>query len=275
MSETSEDTKITFQAKFADWLLRSRKQLGYLSHEIKIHPGNGFSWWLKNRQQFPEMEQAVLILKQRAEQQDFKFNEVYQCFNQFNLRDDDLGHAEWYAQADSKISALINRLEKGDILVQGIFRGVISELKYITEADDFHKRWGLVQLQQKVTTMYQHLLKQIDELKTAAVAEQQLNAKKLTIEEKKIELEKINSQKEALQLQKEKAEIQREKVIQEKLYREAKRDEHLESQKFLQMQETKQQNEADEKRRLDLQNSYSELADQWDNSVKTGTDNAE
>jgi len=275
MSETTEPTKISFQVKLTDWVLRTRKQLGYLSKELKMHPGGGFSWWLSNRSEYPAMEVALNELKLRIEKEDFLFSEVYNCFNQFTLRDDDLGHAEWYLQADKKISALSKRLEKGDILVQGIFRGVISELKYITEANSFHKKWGLIPLQEKVTTMYQKLLDQIDELKSASVIQQKLESKKLTIDEKKLDLEKIHAQKEALQLQKEKAEIHREKVIQEKLYREAKRDEHLQAQKFLQMQEQKQQNDAEEKRRIDLQESYSELADKWDNSMKTGTDNSE
>ena len=230
---------------------------------------------LKNREQYPLMEIALNKLRHRTEEDDFKFTEVYECLKQFNLRDDDLGHAEWYFQADNKITALQKRLDKGDILIQGIFRGVMSELKYITEANDFHKQWRLVALQEKVNTMYQHLLKQIDDLKHAAVTQQQLETKKATLDEKKLDLEKITVQKEALQIQKDKAEIQREKVIQEKLYREARHAEHLEAQKFLQMKDKKQQEEDEVKRREDLQNSYADLADKWDNSVKTGTGDAE
>jgi hypothetical protein len=123
--------------------------------------------------------------------------------------------------------------------------------------------------------MYQHLLKQIDELKEAAVTQQQLQQKKMTLDEKKLDLDKITMQKEALQIQKEKAEIHLEKVVQEKLYREAKREEHREAQKFLQMKDKKQQEEDEIERREDLQNSYAEIANKWDNSVKTGTDDAE
>ncbi len=262
-----------YQDKFSDWLSRTKKQLGYLSKELSNHPGDGFVWWFKNRQQYPALEIEVIALRLRADQDDFVFKEVFDCLRAFNLRDDDHGQAEWYQQADLKITALVKRLDKGDILVQGIFRGVLSELKYISEADTFHKHWGLIPLQTKVTTMYQHLLKQVDELKAASISQQSLQAKKLTIEEKKVELKKIALQKEALQIQKEKAEILKDKVIREKEYREAKREEHLEAQNLLQMEDKKQRQDTENKRREELQSSYADIANKWESQVKTGTDN--
>lgn len=256
-----------FSAKISDSIADARKNIVYLSSELKTNPTDGLSWWLKNKHQYEQVDQALRTLHSKIETTDFCLLDVYVFFTSFNFRDDDIAHAEWYQQAQNNIQALDKRLDAGDLIVPGIFRGVLNELRYISEADAFHKRWGLTSLQSKVQTMYEQLLEKVELLKTTASDAQFIQKKQLVIEQKRLELEKIKAQKEALQIQKEKALLLKEKVIEERQLREIRRQEHLEEQKLFQLKEQKEQAEAEAKRKEELQSSYADLANEWDSQV--------
>ncbi len=255
------------RAKFSESISETRKNITNLSTELKNNPADGLSWWLKNKHQYDDLNEALVSLHKQVDSENFSLLEVYNFFTGFNFRDDDIAHAEWYQQAQQKIIALEKRLDSGDILVSGIFRGVLNELRYISEADAFHKRWGLVPLQKKVQIMYKQLLDKVESLKTAATEAQLIDKKRLIIQQKQLELEKIKIQKEALQIQKEKAQLLKDKVIEERQLRETRRQEHLEQQKLFQLKEQKEQTEAEARRREELQSSYADLANEWDSQV--------
>ncbi len=252
---------------FSGYLAEKKQSIAYLSKEIKTNPADGLGWWLKNRKQYSQVEQALNKIYWRIEAKDFLLDEVYQFFTSFQFRDDDIAHAEWFQQAHIKIKALDKRLDAGDILIPGIFRGVLNELHYISEAGDFHNRWGLQQLQIKVTTMYEQLLEKIDSLKQLASEAQSLEKKQLLVTQKRLELEKITTQKQALELQKEKAQLLKDKVLQETKRLEIKRKQHIEEQKLFQLKEQQQQNEDENKRKQELQSSYADIANKWDSQV--------
>jgi len=243
-----------------------KKNISRLSKEIKNHPGDGLNWFLKNREHYDEIEKALGDLQQQSESEQFTFDSLHKFFTQFNFREDDVAYAEWYLQAHNKIIELENNLDTKPLSAK-LFRGLLNELRYISEDLEFHKTWGLTSLQQKVKTMYQTLLDKVDTVKKLTQESQQLEQKKLIVEEKRMELEKIKTQKEAIQLQKDKALIMKEKVEKDKELREIRRQQIAEEKALAELNEENRKKASEEKRRADLQDSYADLADKWDEQV--------
>ncbi len=260
---------IKFNTRLSVLLAVIRKNCTNLFREIKNNPADGLSWWLKNRHQYDDLAQALSTLHAHIENNNFTLLQVYLFFTSFNFRDDDMAHAEWYQQAQFKIKQLEKQLDPANILLPNIFHGVLSELRYISEADRFHQRWGLVPLQKKVKRMYNQLLEKVESLKKLASEAQVIEQKRLVIDEKRLELEKIKIQKEALQLQKEKVQLLKDKIVEEKQLLEIRHQEHLEQQRLFQIKQQKLQADAETRRREELESSYADLANEWDSQPGT------
>ena len=262
----SSPKKTQFSKRFTDLMNDIKKNISRLSKEIKNHPGDGLNWFLKNREHYDEIEKALGDLQQQSKSEQFTFDSLHKFFTQFNFREDDVAYAEWYLQAHNKIIELENNLDTKPLSAK-LFRGLLNELRYISEDLEFHKTWGLTSLQQKVKTMYQTLLDKVDTVKKLTQESQQLEQKKLIVEEKRMELEKIKTQKEAIQLQKDKALIMKEKVEKDKELREIRRQQIAEEKALAELNEENRKKASEEKRRADLQDSYADLADKWDEQV--------
>jgi len=251
------------------------RHFGYLIKELKKDIKTGAWWWFKNRHQHQIMELAILELNQQLDSEHFDFSMVFQLFARFNVRQETNVQAEWYLQAHQKLVKLHQELFKKDILTADLFRPVLTELKFIVEADQFHREWSLQLLQQRVMMMYQQLLDQVEQLKQSKNEQINLENKKLLVEQKKIELETIQTQKQAIALQKEKAQILKEKVIEEKLLRETKKQESIELQKKLELENERDIRVAAEIRKMQLEKSMQDIAGQWEQQLGKNSDISE
>ncbi len=260
------------QQKLLNGVGKSVKQISYLVSELKQDPKGGFQWWMRNKYQYADINQALDELRSKIDQPDFEFSLVYKLFTNFNFRDEDLSHAEWYQQAHLKIKNLQKILTVDNVSSPSTFRPVLTELKFIIEADEFHERWTLNILQKKVARMYHQLLDQVEDLKQTKRDSRILEKKKLLVEEKKLELEKIKKQKEIIALQKEKAELLKAKVVEEKLLKEAKKQELIEAQNLLSLENEKKAKIAAVKRQQELDDSLKNIAGEWDKQVTKHSD---
>jgi len=269
MSITKPDT---LKIKIGEFLKLISMHAGYWFQEVKKNPSGGSIWWFKNRRQYQRLNNELTELRKNIDSENFDFTMVYKIFNEFNFREEIKVQAEWYFLAHKKLIKLHQDLFKQDILTPNIFRPLMIELKYIVEANEFHKEWLLQKLQQKVIIMYQQLMDQIDQLKKAKLETISLEKKKLVVEEKKTELESIKTQKQAIALQKEKAEILKVKVMEEKLLKQAQRLEHIEAQKLLEMEEEKNIRLQAQARKAELEKSMQSIAGEWDKQVTKDND---
>ena len=262
----------TVKSKIGEFLKLISTHTSYWFQEVKKNPSGGTLWWFKNRHQYQQLNTELTELRRNIDSENFDFTLVYKIFNEFNFREEIKVQAEWYLLAHQKLVKLHQDLFKQDILTANIFRPVMMELKYIVEADEFHKEWSLQKLQQKVVIMYQQLMDQIEQLKKIKLETISLQKKKLVVEEKKIELEAIKTKKQSIALQKEKVELMKVKVIEEKLLKESKKLEHIESQKLLEMEEERNIRLQAQARKADLEKSMQSIAGEWDKQVTKDND---
>ncbi|MDQ7048861.1 MAG: hypothetical protein Q9M92_04670 [Enterobacterales bacterium] len=238
-------------------VLFSRRS-AYLSHCVKRFGFSGIGWWYKTYKQQDNLNKAILELRSELVDQN-TFVIIEQTFSQFLLPKEDQGHVEWYVAAHNKLKALQQSInDEGSIDIEQL-RDVISELKYISGADEFHEIYRLQAIQQKVSLMYQQLQQ--------VLADQQL------IEKQKIELEKQKQKSELARAEADKVEAEakvkmmdsvkiKEKrlaIIEDKKCKQAERE--ISEYKLKEQKELAEiaAKEAESRRQQELQKSYHEL----------------
>ena len=82
----------------------------------------------------------------------------------FKLTEDNAGQAQWYQTAHQQILNCQKTLDEASILKVEMLKPALTELKFISEADEFHQYFHLQPLQRRVRTMYDSILERLDTL---------------------------------------------------------------------------------------------------------------
>ncbi len=172
----------------------------HLLFELKNDPKGGFFWWLQTHSQKLELDIALEKLRQDARKPGFKLDSVTKTLAQFKVRKDDLGHAQWYQDAHDQLENCLKALASVSILKPKMIKPAMTDLRYISEADDFHQYFQLQPLQRRVQDMYEALTDRLDVLLAETKLQTQEHKKEIDIRKNEAEAKLENEktlQKEA------------------------------------------------------------------------------
>jgi len=255
--DKNTDTKPALKERIGEW----RGHLGYLRDLVKDDPGKAWDQWKHSYKEQDALKTAITGLSMRSQGEDFSWEEVTATLTQFHLRPDDIGQAEWYQNAHHQYHQALARIDQEQRFRPPFIEGLIKELRFLIEANDFHQKFGLTALQLRIKTMYHALVQRIDEFN--AIAKEDLAVKK-----QQQELEKIKAQEavasaevEKLAQQNRLVQEQRMKTVEEKKRHEAKRAAEEAEQIRLEKQREFDAEEAHRHRQQELQDSFKNL--QW------------
>ena len=178
------------KAKASELSTSWKKKLGHLSESVSRSGMEGAQHWLKSHHQIEALNEALEELKLSGEAPDFQMLQVHTTLSSFVLPEEDLGQAEWYQTAHNLIGQLEKTLNEEKRIDLTLLQSILKELKFISEADDFHLRYKITGIQQEVKKLYQSLLGSLTEFKT--LEKQRIEAAK---EEEKLKLAEIEKQK--------------------------------------------------------------------------------
>lgn len=229
MSNHSPDTmssnepkpeKIKLKERLHEW----QGHLMYLHKLVKEDPGSAWSYWRESYLEQDKLKEVLDNLQRRQHAENFDWEEVPKALSFFHLRPEDQGQAEWYLEARRQYQLALETLENTSEFRPSQVERLMKELHFIAQADQFHQKFQLTPLQEKVRAMYNALQFRIDECL-------KLQKQQLEVHLKEKELEKIRAQEEVVKAESEKlahqhclVQEQRLKVIEEKKRLEAKRD---------------------------------------------------
>ena len=246
-----------------------QKKLGHLSSSVSRMGKDGFSHWLKSHNQIDELAEALEELLKASEAEDFQLIQVHTTLSSFVLPEEDLGQAEWYLTAHNCLLSFEKKLIEDKQFDRKLLEGAIKELKFISQADEFHQCYHLQSIQQMVTTLYQSLQSEILEFKN--LEKEKLAAQK---EEEKLELARLAAKKEeaaAKKVMMENVKIKEKRIaIMEEKKRKVAEKELLEAKQKQEMQQAEvDAKKAEQDRQAKLQDAYLDLQieekiGQWD-----------
>jgi len=225
------------------------QKLKHLKQELSDDPVGGFVWWLKTHKQKPAFDAALANLLQNARKPNFKLNEVTRVFSQFILKEDDAGQVQWYQDAHDKLTLCQQQLEEATVLKLDMVKPAITELRFISEADQFHEHFQLQPLQRRVRDMYEAILERLDILLEDTKNNQLLHKQEIEIRNKEAEVQQAaeKARHSKNKLKKEKAALK--KVKKERQLLDSQRDaeeeawKREEADRKLQIQESQQQHQ--------------------------------
>ena len=257
MASDNNDKKPDLKQRLSEW----RGHLGYLRDLAKDDPGQAWNTFKATYKERDTLKAAVAELSARSASEDFSWDEVTKTLGQFHLKDDDLGQAEWYQNAHRHYHEALARLDKEQRFRPVFVEGLIKELRFLTEAGDFHQKYGLTALQMRVKSMYHALVQRIDDFN--AIAKQEVAVKKEQQEVEKLKAQEAIATAEAAKIaeQAKLVQEQRMKVFEEKKRLEAKRAADEAEQLRLEKQREYDAEEAHRRRQQELQDSFKNL--QW------------
>jgi|GEM_PF-5001102 len=183
--------------KTADLSKSWQKKLGYLSEQVSRSGMEGASHWLKSHHQIDELNAAIDELLEASNSESFKLIQVDTTLNSFVIPEEDQGQADWYRAASNLIDGFEKSLIEDQEFDAKKLTALLNELKFISEADDFHHRYKIQSIQQKVTKVYQTLLQALTEYKT--LQREKLDAQK---EQDKLKAAQIEADKAAAEAKK-------------------------------------------------------------------------
>ncbi len=167
-----------------------QKKLVYLNESLSRSGMEGANHWLKSHHQIEQLNEAIQELVTKAKEDDFSLLLVETTFSCFTLPEEDKGQAEWYLSAHNYLTSFQQSLtEKNEFNIKTL-QSAANELKFISEANEFHQRYKIEVIQQKVAKMYQEILKsiqeyQVNQKQNTATIKAQDKIKIAEIEEKK------------------------------------------------------------------------------------------
>ncbi len=257
MAENSFINKVKIQAQLFWSVFLQKSQ--HLLQELSEDPKGGFFWWLKTHKQKPAFDKALEALRKDARKPGFQLDRVNHVFIKFKLKKDDAGQAKWYQDAHDQLINCQQVLDNASILKSNMIKPVLTELRFISEADQFHQRFQLKPLQRRVRKMYESITKRLDILLQDTKSINQQIQKELEVRKKEAEAQEaaeLTCQQET-QLEQEltkvkKLEVERDIIDQQ---RNAKEEEwkREEADRQLCIQESQQ------KHQQDIQNSFAGL----------------
>jgi hypothetical protein len=239
-------------AKVGEW----KGHLNYLHNLYKEDPTTAVSHWKQTFKERGALAEALQQLQERQNADNFAWEEIPRTLEQFHLRDDDRGQADWYGDAARQYQVVLNAIEKQKTFKPALIQPLLKELKFIAEADAFHQKYGLTAIQQKVKTMYQTLQYRIDEY-------MKLQKQQLELAVKDKEIEKLRAQEaiataEAQKVAQENRLVQEQrlKVVEDKKRLEAKRAAEEAERVRLERQREIEAEQAEVRRREELSASF-------------------
>lgn len=167
-----------------------KKKFGHLSESVSRSGMDGVQHWLKSHHQVEELEEALEELRKSSSEPDFQLLQVHTTLSSFVLPEEDIGQAEWYLTAHQLLESLEHQLEKEQRVDAKKLQSILKELKFISEADEFHTRYQLSNIQQEVKTLYQSLQSSLSEFKSL-----ELKRRDADKEQEKIKLAELETQK--------------------------------------------------------------------------------
>ncbi len=233
-----------------------KNHLGYLHTLYKEDPTTAVSHWKQTYKERDALIDALKNLQQRQHADNFAWDEIPRVLEQFHLRDEDRGQADWYGDAERQYRAVLAAIEKQKTFKPALVQPLMKELKFIAEADEFHQKFGLTTVQQKVKTMYMTLQHRIDEY-------MKLQKQQLEIAVKDKEIEKLRAQEaiataEAQKVAQENRLVQEQrlKVVEDKKRLEAKRAAEEAERVRIERQREIEAEQAEVRRREELSASF-------------------
>ncbi len=256
MTENSFINTIRSKARYLGSVLLQKSE--HLMQELSNDPMGGFMWWLKTHKQKLAMDDAMSELLQHARKPDFQLDEVAVVFSKFQLKKDDAGQAQWYQDAHDKLLICQRQLEESSTLKLKMVEPALIELRFISEADQFHQYFQLQPLQRRVRDMYETITERLDILLEDTRNRQQLHKQEIEVRHKEAEVQQAaeKAKHSKHQLKKEKAALN--KVKNERKLIDSQRDADEEAWK---------REEAD--RKLRIQESQQEQQQKLQDSFQT------
>ncbi len=196
----------------------------HLIQEISYDPAGGFIWWLKTHKQKLAFDEALVKLRQNARKPDFQLDEVTRIFSEFILKEDDAGQVQWYQDAHNQLLISQQQLAEASILKEHMIKQALIELRFISEADQFHEYFQLQPLQRRVRDMYDAILKRLDILLEDTKKQNQQHKLELEIRQSEAEAKQAAEQARHSkhQLKKERAALK--KIEKERILLDSQRD---------------------------------------------------
>ncbi len=236
-----------------------QKKLHHLSESVSRSGLDGANHWLKSHDQIDELQEALADLCKAAEEKNFRLTQVETTFSSFAIPKEDSGQAEWYKIADQLLSDFEKSLLEKKKLDNRKLQLAINELKYISQADEFHQRYHIESIQEKVTAVYNSLLNSINEFKSLEKNKAKKQNEHEKLELAKLEAEKAKSQAKKSMMEGLKIKEKRLAIIEEKKRRIAEK-ELFESQSKVETEQSElQAKKAESERQAKLQDAYVDL----------------
>jgi hypothetical protein len=227
----------------------------HLKEELIIDPKGGFFWWLQTHSQKLALEKAMQELLQAARKPNFQLVQVAKQLSQFKLKKDDAGQAKWYKDAHTQLLNCQKTLDEASLLKRDMINPALTELKYISEADDFHQYFQLQPLQRRVRDMYEAITERLDILLDYTKHKNQEHKTEMDVREQEVKLkqaEQLTAQHQ-IQLAQEEAELKKVEVERDLIDQQHQAEEATWEREAEQRQLSLQ--EAQEKHRVQLQES--------------------
>ncbi|WP_444995891.1 hypothetical protein [Aliikangiella sp. IMCC44359] len=238
---------------------RWRVKLNHLSGAISRSGMEGAAYWFKSHHQLEELKSAIEDLLIASERDSFRLSQVETTLSSFVLPEEDQGQAEWYKTADNLLESFTVKLQEKQQFDKQLLNSALKELKFISEADEFHSLYQIESIQQKVTQVYQELQKALAEFKT--IEQQKLKNAKEQEQLKLAQLETDKAQAEAKKAMLESVKIKEKRIaIMEEKKRKIAEKELLESEAKIEFQKSElNAKQAEEERQSKLQDAYVDL----------------
>jgi hypothetical protein len=236
-----------------------KRKFAYLIECVNRFGISGFSWWLKTHQQKDEFEIALGDLRVELDKDDANLLAMERVFSDFIVPEDDLGHVFWYTDAHNKLLKFEKELEDNKQFSIKLLQQAMNELKFIGQSDEFHQRYQLEAIQQRVKDMYQDLQQKIVEQQSIERERVEADKQKHSVELARIEAEKAADVAKAKMMESVKIKEKRLAIIEEKKRAIAEKEaSEIKLQEQNELAEIKAK-EAERERQAKLQDSYREL----------------
>ncbi|TQV88151.1 hypothetical protein [Aliikangiella coralliicola] len=248
-----------FKKKAAETGQTLQKKLNYLSESVSRSGMEGVTHWLKSHHQIDDLKAAINDLLAASEEETFTLLQVHTTFSSFVLPEEDSGQAEWYQTADSYLKNFEKSLVEDKVFNVKALQSALNELKFISQSTDFHQRYKIETIQEKVTQLYQTLQQALKDYK--AIEKEKLSTKQDDDKLKAAELETRRAEAEAKKVMLENVKIKEKRltILEEKKRRIAEK-ELLEKQAEQQLKDSEiQAKQAEVDRQAKLQDAYVDL----------------
>lgn len=236
-----------------------QKKLNYLSESVSRSGVEGASLWLKSHHQIDELKDAVKDLLEASEEEGFQLLQVETTLKSFVLPEEDLGQAEWYRTASNLLEQFEKKLKEENIFDKKLLNSALNELKFISQANDFHHRYQIQPIQHKVNKVYQNLQKALTDYKANEKEKLKHQAEQDKLKAKALETEKAQAEAKKAMMENVKIKEKRLAIIEEKKRRVAEK-EMLEAEQKHELEKTElMAKQAETERQAKLQDAYVDL----------------